>query len=272
MNTSMTRYVALATAFGLLATPLYAMGLDELTQPTPSATATPSNAAPKQTAPAGTTEPTPPLSKPATNALEQPQSIQKPGEPPVAPPDTKGTETAPANSQQVVATRSVTSHTLDERLLIGTSLGWSKITPTQGTWSGLGTSSINVAWRTSRQADGNLYITGRYTTYAGNWLYENHYYDTTIHGLISGLEWVLPFHLGRAQWKAGVELGYLMVYAKRQDSGEVDSKVKSNKASVGGATDVYWTILDKVRIGPFVQVSGGGFSIAQFGGAAAFVF
>jgi hypothetical protein len=173
-----------------------------------------------------------------------------------------------------VAQKSQTSKNLDNRLSLGTSVGWAAIKPAKGTWIGLGASDINLQWRMSQKDDGKLFITGRYAPFAGVWTVNRRDYDTTLHGFYAGAEFQAPTSmLGGVTLKGGVEVGYMLVYAKAQDKAAPSGDVKGGKASLtaGGGAD--WSILsNKVKVGPFARAHVGGFSIFNFGGSARFVF
>jgi hypothetical protein len=126
----------------------------------------------------------------------------------------------------------------------------------------------------SQKEDGKLFITGRYAPFAGVWTVNRRDYDTTLHGFYAGAEYQAPTSMmGAATLKAGMELGYMLVYAKAQDKAAPSGDVKGGKANLtaGGGAD--WSILsNKVKVGPFARVHVGGFSIFNVGGSARFVF
>jgi hypothetical protein len=160
---------------------------------------------------------------------------------------------------------------VNNRLFLGTSVGWGVIKPSKGSWNGLGTSDVSARWRTGGKEGGNLFITGRYAPFVGVWHLDHRDYDTTLHGIYAGTEYVMP--ISSMNLKAGVELGYMLVYAKPQDNGAAASDVKGNKVnlSAGGGAD--WGFFgDKVRIGPFARVHFAGFSIINIGGSVQFGF
>lgn len=189
---------------------------------------------------------------------------------------TDDTEKAPSGealpTHNVEVARSATSIALDERLSFGTGLGWAYVKPATGKWEGIGASTLFGSWRKSPKPDGSLFITGSYTPYAGTWLVDERYYNTTVHAFMGGASWLLPFSAGKAEVKAGVELGYLMVYAIPQDRVDADGKVKAGKFGAGGNVEMNWTVLNKVKIGPMARFSAGGFTTAFVGAAARFVF
>ncbi len=173
-----------------------------------------------------------------------------------------------------VTPRSQTSKNLEKRLSLGTSVGWAVVRPAKGAWIGLGASDISLQWRMSQKEDGKLFITGRYAPFAGVWTVNKRDYDTTLHGIYAGAELQVPTNMMRAATlKAGVELGYMLVYAKAQDKAAPSGDVKGGKVNLtaGGGAD--WGILsNKVKVGPFARVQVGGFSIFNVGGSARFVF
>ena len=181
-----------------------------------------------------------------------------------------GTETHTPEHPVAVA-RSATSISLDERLSLGTGLGWAVVKPQIGKWQGVGATTVVGSWRKSQKPDGNLFITGSYTPYAGTWLVDDRFYDTTVHAFMGGVNWLFPLAANKGL-KAGVELGYLMVYASPQDRSDADGKVKGGKFAAGGNLELDWTVLGKVKVGPMVRVNGGGFSTAFVGAVANFVF
>lgn len=171
----------------------------------------------------------------------------------------------------VTVTRSQTSIALDERLTIGTGIGWAYVKPQVGKWQGVGASTVVASWRKSPKPEGNLFITGSYTPYTGAWLVDERYYDTTVHALMAGVNWLFPLGANKGL-KAGVELGYLMVYANPQDRVDADGKVKGGKFAGGGSLEMDWTLLGKVKVGPMIRVHGGGFSTAFAGAVVNYVF
>lgn len=186
------------------------------------------------------------------------------------PDDQQKTETHPSEHPVAVA-RSASSIALDERLSLGTGLGWAYVKPQAGKWQGAGASTIVGAWRKSQKPDGNLFITGSYTPYSGVWLVDDRYYDTVVHAFMGGVQWLFPLAANKGI-KAGVELGYLMVYATPQDRSEADSKVKGGKFAAGANLGMDWTLLGKLKVGPVIRVNGGGFSNAFAGAVANYVF
>jgi hypothetical protein len=170
--------------------------------------------------------------------------------------------------------KSSASILLENRLSLGTSVGWAVVKPAKGTWVGTGASDLSVQWRISREATGNTFITGRYAPFAGVWTVNRRDYDTTLHGLYLGGEARLPTtKFGNVTYKAGVELGYMLVYAKAQDKVKASSGVAGGKVNftAGGGAD--WGVCsNKVLVGPFARVHVAGFSIFNIGGSARFVF
>lgn len=167
---------------------------------------------------------------------------------------------------------SMLSKKIGDRLYLGTSVGLASIKPAKGSWQGPGQSSVFGAWRKSRDPSGKLFITARYTPYAGILKTDNRYYNMTMHGLFGGASFLLPIAIGDASWKAGLELGYLMVYASPQDGGEVESKVRAGKFAAAFSTELTWKMLEKVHVGPFLSVAAGGLQIIQGGVSASFQF
>lgn len=187
-------------------------------------------------------------------------------------PKPSGKDAIPAEPKpEAPLVRSATSLALENRLSLGTSVGWAYVKPSAGTWTGIGGSTLHGSWRNSAKPDGILFITGRYAPFTGVWRLNDRDYNTTAHGLFAGTSWLLPFSK-KAEIKAGVEVGYLMVYAIPQDRAEVDGKVKGGKAAAGITSEVNWTVLSKMKIGPTIRVGGGGFTYASLGAAANYVF
>ncbi len=249
----------------LVSSHLFAAGLDELSKkpdPTPAtkvlAPAAPKPAVEKNTAPV-----------PAKSEKRAEDAEETQAEPP--PDETKG-ETAKVDAKPVK--KSASSKTLENRLSVGTSLGWSIIKPSKGTWIGVGSSDASFRWRLSPKEDAPLYITGRYAPFAGVWSTGNRDYNTTLHGLYGGAEYLMASRLmGAVNLKANVELGYMLVYAKAQDSAPEASEVKKGTVNLAAGAGAEWGLLsNKVKIGPFVRLHVAGFSIINVGGSAQFVF
>lgn len=166
------------------------------------------------------------------------------------------------------------SKSLEGRLSLATSLGWAVVKPAKGTWIGVGASDLSARWRESIKGDGKVYITARYAPIAGVWTVNHRDYDTTLHGLYAGAEYQKSLEsLGAPTLKAGMELGYMLVYAEPQDKAEAASDVKGGKVNLAAGGGLEWGILgDKVKVGPFARVHVAGFSIVNVGGSINFVF
>lgn len=182
------------------------------------------------------------------------------------------TQEKPEASPEVV--RSQMSKAMDNRLSLSTSLGWAVVKPSKGTWIGIGASDLSARWRESQKGDGKLFITIRYAPFAGVWSVSDRDYDTTLHGIYGGAEFHKTLEaMGAATLKAGVELGYMLVYADPQDKAEAADDVKSGKVNLTTGGGLEWGILkDKVKVGPFARLHLAGFTIFNVGGSINFVF
>lgn len=171
-------------------------------------------------------------------------------------------------------TRSQLSKTMENRLSLSTSLGWAVIKPSKGSWIGIGASDLSARWRESQKGDGKLFITMRYAPFTGVWTVSDRDYDTTLHGIYGGAEFHKPLEaMGAATLKAGVELGYMLVYADPQDKAEAAGDVKSGKVNLTAGGGLEWSLLkEKVRVGPFARLHLAGFTIFNVGGSINFVF
>ena len=259
------RHIIISTFLIGISSSLIAKGLDELSD---EAAAKDQKAPPSEKAmPATKEEPAAPsnVAPPEGGTEAAPEAV--PTANPAAPPSA-----IPLSPEKEPLVRSATSKKLDQRLALGTSFGWAKVKPATGTWEGLGASDVTMSWRTSKKADGNLFVTARYAPYAGTWKLDNRYYNATAHGLFVGPQWRLSSVESAVAIKAGIELGYFLVYSSAQDGQEVDGAAKAGKANFGAHSEFEWTFLEKVHAGPFLRVNSGGFNIAQFGGAVSFVF
>lgn len=170
--------------------------------------------------------------------------------------------------------RSQMSTAMDNRLALSTSLGWAVVKPSKGTWIGVGASDLSARWRESQKGDGKLFITIRYAPFAGVWSVNDRDYDTTLHGIYGGAEFHKTLEaMGAATLKAGVELGYMLVYADPQDKAEAAGDVNSGKVNLTTGGGLEWGILkDKVKVGPFARLHLAGFTIFNVGGSINFVF
>jgi hypothetical protein len=233
-----------------------AAGMDTLSKPAVAETPAPAAATPGVvTAPIS---PVPPQPVVATPPLGKKDDV-----PPIA------KKEAAAKTEPVV--RSDSSLFLENRLSLGTSVGWAVVKPAKGTWVGLGASDISFQWRLSSDDSSPLSITGRYAPFAGVWTVNKRDYNVTAHGLYGGAEYRIP--AGTATLRAGAELGYMLIYARAQDKTKLTSDVKGGKAnlSLGGGAD--WKFAsNKILIGPFARVHFVGFSIFNVGASARFVF
>jgi len=225
-------------------------------------------------------KPTPVSPAAVTPALVNPK-VQTPSRPhpskePDAEEDDDDSQAKPVTKKNLkpAPVKSELSKSLDSRLSLGTSLGWAIVKPAKGTWSGLGTSDLSARWRQSRKEDGNLFITARYAPFIGTWTVDKRDYDTTLHGVFGGAELHKPTGLfGDANLKAGVELGYMLVYAHPQDKAKAASDVKGGKVNLAAHGGLEWSLLsDKVKVGPIARVHIVGFSMLNLGGSIHFVF
>jgi len=234
---------------------------------TPPAKPTP--VSPKSVTPA-------PVNQSPVNPKVQTPSRPHPSEEPDAKENDDDSQTKPVTKKNLkpAPVKSELSKSLDSRLSLGTSLGWAIVKPAKGTWSGLGTSDLSARWRESRKGDGNLFITARYAPFIGTWTVDKRDYDTTLHGIFGGAELHKPTGLfGNANLKAGVELGYMLVYADPQDKAKAASGVKGGKINLAAHGGLEWSLLsDKVKVGPIARVHIVGFSMLNFGGSIHFVF
>ena len=182
------------------------------------------------------------------------------------------TQEKPAAPPEIV--RSEMSKAMDDRLSLSTSLGWAVIKPSKGSWIGVGASDLSARWRESHKGDGKLFITVRYAPFAGVWSVRDRDYDTTLHGIYGGAEFHKTLEaMGAATLKAGVELGYMLVYADPQDKAEAADDVKSGKVNLTAGGGLEWGILkEKVKVGPFARLHLAGFTIFNVGGSINFVF
>lgn len=261
-------------------------GLDTLSRNKPESASTPPKA---KTNPA--TETTPSAATPAVTP-----KVLPPTKPTVATPPVPAVKPAPASKKPVetkdeaegaadVATkekpeappeiiRSEISKAMDNRLSLSTSLGWAVVKPSQGTWIGIGASDLSARWRESQKGDGKLFITIRYAPFTGVWSVSDRDYDTTLHGIYGGAEFHKTLEaMGAATLKAGVELGYMLVYADPQDKAEAADDVKSGKVNLTTGGGLEWGLLkDKVKVGPFARLHLAGFTIFNVGGSINFVF
>jgi len=212
----------------------------------------------------------------AVNTKVQTPSSPPPGKEPDAEEDDDDSQTKPVTKKNLkpAPVKSELSKSVDSRLSLGTSLGWAIVKPAKGTWSGLGTSDLSARWRESHKGDGNLFITARYAPFSGTWTVDKRDYDTTLHGIFGGAELHKPTVLfGDTNLKAGVELGYMLVYADPQDKAEAASDVKGGKFNLAAHGGLEWSLLsDKVKVGPLVRIHVVGFSMINLGGSIHFVF
>ena len=258
------RHLIFSTVFFLSATTSFAKGLNELAEDAP--TGDTKGDTPKPGADNASSSTTP-ESAPSSTTVTPPSDTAPSGST-----STGETESLAKEPEKIGVIRSASSKALDQRLSIGAGLGWAQVKPSSGTWSGYGATDVNVSWQMSKKANEMLFITGRYTPYAGTWSLNGRYYDTTAHGFFAGPQFRFRGGSSSPAIKAGAELGYIVVYSSAQDGAAIDGASKTNKFSVGGHGEVEWTLLEKVRVGPFIRLSTGGFTIAHFGGATSFVF
>jgi|688.fasta_scaffold61794_5 hypothetical protein len=259
----------------------FSAGLDKLSKSKPEAPASKTTSSSKTV-----TKPDAEAAKP-TQTIVAPTEKPTPVAPPAAPP--KGT---PLNKKQAdddaeesaktaqkavvkpVVVQTQQSKALENRLSLATSLGWAVVKPANGTWTGIGASDISARWRESNKGDGKVFITARYAPVAGVWTVDDRDYDTTLHGIFGGAEYEKPIEfMGAPTIKAGVELGYMLVYAKPQDKAEAASDVKGGKVNLAAGGGADWAILNgKIKVGPFARLHFVGFTIVNVGGSVNFVF
>lgn len=252
---------------------LSAAGLDELskkptTTTTPAAASTPTKGATPEVKPAVEKPAIPSPAKPPVPVKQKTESQKDEDEEPSEPSE------AEQKTEAKPMVRSAASKALENRLFMGTSLGWALVKPSKGTWIGIGAADTYFRWRASSNEDAPVYITGRYAPVAGVWSTGNRDYDTTLHGIYAGAEYVLPLRLAsNFSLKASSELGYMLVYAKAQDGAPESSDVKKGtlNLSVGGGGD--WSLFsNKLKLGPFVRLHAVGFNMVNVGASAQFVF
>lgn len=252
-----------------MASPLFAAGLDELSKKPAVKTNAAESSSPQKA------EPKPTIEKPATPTPAKPPVPAKPKVEPEAAEEEEA-EAAPTTEKAEIkpVVRSAASKALDNRLSIGTSLGWSIVKPAKGTWIGIGAADSYFRWRAASAEDGPLYITGRYAPIAGVWSTGSRDYDTTLHGIFGGAEYILPIRVGaNLSIKGSAELGYMLVYAKAQDGAPEASDVKKGTVNLSVGTGADWSLFsNKLKVGPFVRLHAVGFSMVNIGGSAQFVF
>lgn len=267
----------------LLSSPGLSAGLDQLSKSKPEAPVakpaketkpmtTPTAEQPTQSAPKVVTPPEKPTPATPPTAAPKVVPLNKKSEE-VEDEDEKAAAPAKKPSRQSVV-QSQASKAIENRLSLATSLGWALVTPAKGSWIGVGASDVSARWRESIHGDGKAFITVRYAPVAGVWKVDDRDYDTSLHGIYGGVEYQKPVEfLAAPTIKAGVELGYMLVYARPQDEAEAADDVKGGKfnLTVGGGAD--WDILDgKVKVGPFARLHLLGFTIVNVGGSVNFVF
>jgi len=268
----------------LIASSGFSAGLDKLSKSKPEAPASKTTSSSKTV-----TKPDAEAAKP-TQTIVAPTEKPTPAAPPAAPPKetplnkkhadadaeetTKPAKTEPKAVVKPVVVQSQQSKALENRLSLATSLGWAVVKPANGTWTGIGASDISTRWRESNKGDGKVFITARYAPVAGVWTVDDRDYDTTLHGIFGGAEYEKPIEfMGAPTIKAGVELGYMLVYAKPQDKAEAASDVKGGKVNLAAGGGADWAILNgKIKVGPFARLHFVGFTIVNVGGSVNFVF
>jgi hypothetical protein len=265
----------------LIAGSAFSAGLDKLSKSKPEAPASKTTSS-SQTV----TKPDAEAAKP-TKTIVAPTEKPTPVTPPAATPkgaplnkkqeDADAEELAKTTQKAVVkpvVVQSQQSKALENKLSLATSLGWAVVKPANGTWTGIGASDISARWRESNKGDGKVFITARYAPVAGVWTVDDRDYDTTLHGIFGGAEYEKPIEfMGAPTIKAGVELGYMLVYAKPQDKAEAASDVKGGKVNLAAGGGADWAILNgKVKVGPFARLHFVGFTIVNVGGSVNFVF
>jgi hypothetical protein len=282
MPTWNTLMITKAAFFSLLiASSALGAGLDKLSKSKPEAPASKTTSSSKTV-----TKPNAEATKP-TQIIVAPTEKPTPVVPPAAPPkraplnkkleDAEAEEPAKAVQKAVVkpvVVQSQQSKAIENRLSLTTSLGWAVVKPANGTWAGIGASDISARWRESNKGDGKVFITARYVPVAGVWTVDDRDYDTTLHGIFGGAEYEKPIEfMGAPTIKAGVELGYMLVYAKPQDKAEAANDVKGGKVNVAAGGGADWAMLNgKIKVGPFARLHFVGFTIVNVGGSVNFVF
>jgi hypothetical protein len=188
--------------------------------------------------------------------------------------DEKSSLTQKKPDTKAVVVRSQLSKAIEDRLSLATSLGWAVIKPSKGEWTGIGASDLSLRWRESVKDQGKVFITVRYVPLTGVWTVDSRDYDTSLHGIYGGAEYQKSIELmGAPTIRTGVELGYMLVYARPQDKAEVDGDVKGGKFNLAASGGAEWDILNgKVKVGPFARLQAVGFTIFNVGGSVNFVF
>jgi hypothetical protein len=169
--------------------------------------------------------------------------------------------------------KSPTSEKLNQRLEIGSSMGWASVKTSDATWTVGGSANLRSSWRRSPKAGGKTFITGRYAAFGGTLKSKDDaYYNASGHVFLGGMNWIAPWSIGSASHKLGGELGYMLTYVRRQDGSEADAKVKSGKGLVGLNSQIEWTVLEKMKIGPVLNVGLGQVTSVELGALAMMQF
>jgi hypothetical protein len=255
-------------------TPSFAKGLDDLSNANPEAADDSSHTQDSNAAPSKAVKSDTVGSPPSSNTSQTPNPVTTPPQPPAAQDATSSgsqSETSSTIAPKPME-RSATSLRLNDRLAIGTTMGWRIVKPAEGEWIGIGGSDLNLSWKFSSNTDSRLFLTTRYTPVTGVWKYEDRYYNTTLHGLFVGSDLVLPVRLGSSNLRFGGEVGYLLVYTTAQDEAEIDSETRTNRFAYGLTSDWTWQIMEKVWAGPSIRLTAGAFATTSIGAGMRFVF
>lgn len=247
--------------FGVLVgNQIFAKGLDQLAPPSSATT------------PANTTTPTEPEPAEAEGAAIEKPPVSKPMGVPVTPPVTLPTPEVIAKEdskeqvggddadQAPAEPRSATSLALADRLNIFTTIGFSKVTPKEGTWTSLGQTSLGIGWRFTEKETNNAHGTIRIVPLTGVWKVEDRYYDTAVQGVFFGGEWQPNPATAFWDYRIGGELGYQFVSVRPQD--RADPEKKFNAGKFGFAITARGTRLigEKISIGPALRLASGYFT------------
>ncbi len=184
----------------------------------------------------------------------------------------KAEPAAKEGNEKINVAKSSSSKKLDNRALLGASVGWVSMRSTSSTWAVGGASSVFGAWRLSQKEDGLVYATGRYTPFAGTLKCDEISYDATGHGFFGGAYFLIPNLPSQTALKLGGELGFLKVYAKPQDGSSGDAKAKKSAPLAGLNAELDWTFLEKVQLGPFINAYFGGATIVYLGASTSLAF
>lgn len=175
---------------------------------------------------------------------------------------------------ELVAEKSATSKSLEDRLSLGLSYGIVTVPNAKvGEVNAFGGSDVFLQWRVYKSSEGtrSSRVTLRYLPIDSEATIAGQSYHAIIEAYYGGwtYEWLVSQSLSVF---AGIELGYLQVNMESEDRFPVSDASEANEFAYGLTTGLDWLVMQKLKLGPKINVGFGSYQIAQYAGAVSLLF